>query len=34
MHDESKHGRQQKDNEAEDAMFNTLLQFHVMSEDV
>ena len=34
MHDESKHGRQQKDNEAEDAMLNTLLQFHVMSKDV
>ena len=34
MHDESKHGRQQTDNEAEDAMLNTLLQFHVMSKDV
>ena len=34
MHDESKHGRQQRDNEAEDAMLNTLLQFHVMSKDV
>ena len=34
MHDESKHGRQQKDNEAENAMLNTLLQFHVMSKDV
>ena len=34
MHDESKHGRQQKDNEAEDAMLNTPLQLHVMSNDV
>ena len=34
MHDESKHGRQQKDNEAEDAMLSTLLQFHVMLKDV
>ena len=34
MHDESKHGRQQKDNEAENAMLNTLLQFHVMSKAV
>ena len=34
MHDESKHGRQQRDNEAEDAMLSTLLKFHVMSKDV
>ena len=34
MDEESKHGRQQKDNETEDAMLNTLLQFHVMSKDV
>ena len=33
MHNESQHGRQQKDNEAEDSMLNTLLQFHVMSKD-
>ena len=34
IHDESKHDRQQKDNEAEDAMLNTLLQFPVMSKNV
>ena len=34
MHYESKHGRQQKGNDAEDAMLNTLPQFHVKSKDV
>ena len=34
MHDESKHGRQQRTNEAEDEILNTLLQFHVMSKDI
>ena len=34
MHDECKHDRQQKDNISEDAMLNTLLQFHGMPKNV